>query len=253
MAHISADRVRQLSTTSGTGNITLASSVASYRAFSSVLSVSDTFYYTIAHLVSDEWEVGIGTYVSLNAFSRNTIISSSNSGSAVNFSAGDKDVFITAPSSKFLQVNNVGNLIPADLGAITLGTDTTGNYVGSVATTAPLAGGAAGSEGGVLTLSLATAYGDTQNPYASKTANFVLAAPSGAAGVPTFRAVTVADIPTLNQNTTGSAATWTTGRTISLTGDVTGTSGTFDGSGNLTIATTNTNNTFSRPFLLMGA
>ena len=122
--------------------------------------------------------------------------------------------------------------------SIALGTDTTGNYVGSVATTAPLAGGAVGSEGGLLTLSLATAYGDTQNPYASKTANFILAAPSGAAGVPTFRAVTVADIPTLNQSTTGSAATLTTGRTISLTGDVTGTSGTFNGSGNISFATT---------------
>ena len=51
----------------------------------------------------------------------------------------------------------------------------------------------------------ATGYGDTLNPYASKTANFVLAAPNGSAGVPTFRAVVAADIPTLNQNTTGTA------------------------------------------------
>ena len=51
----------------------------------------------------------------------------------------------------------------------------------------------------------ASGYGDTLNPYASKTANFVLAAPSGSAGVPTFRAVVAADIPTLNQNTSGSA------------------------------------------------
>jgi hypothetical protein len=53
---------------------------------------------------------------------------------------------------------------------------------------------------------LATAYGDTLNPYASKTANYVLAAPNGSAGVPTFRAIVAADIPTLNQNTTGTAA-----------------------------------------------
>jgi hypothetical protein len=52
---------------------------------------------------------------------------------------------------------------------------------------------------------LASGYGDTQNPYASKTANFFLAAPNGTAGVPTFRAVVAADIPTLNQNTTGTA------------------------------------------------
>jgi Ca2+-binding RTX toxin-like protein len=53
---------------------------------------------------------------------------------------------------------------------------------------------------------LSANYGDTLNPYASKTANYVLAAPNGVAGVPTFRAVVAADIPTLNQNTTGTAA-----------------------------------------------
>ena len=62
------------------------------------------------------------------------------------------------------------------------------------------------SSGGTTpAISLAASYGDTQNPYASKTANYVLAAPNGTAGVPTFRAIVAADIPTLNQNTTGSA------------------------------------------------
>ena len=55
-------------------------------------------------------------------------------------------------------------------------------------------------------ISLASSYGDTKNPYASKTANNILAAPNGTAGVPTFRAIVGADIPTLNQNTTGTAA-----------------------------------------------
>ena len=55
-------------------------------------------------------------------------------------------------------------------------------------------------------ISLASSYGDTQNPYGSKTANHILAAPNGTAGVPTFRAIVGADIPTLNQNTTGTAA-----------------------------------------------
>ena len=74
--------------------------------------------------------------------------------------------------------------------------------VTSVTATSPVA-----STGGATpAISLAANYGDTQNPYASKTANFVLAAPNGSAGVPTFRAVVAADIPTLNQNTTGSAA-----------------------------------------------
>jgi hypothetical protein len=74
--------------------------------------------------------------------------------------------------------------------------------VTSVTGTSPVAS----SGGATPDISLASGYGDTQNPYASKTANFVLAAPDTANGVPTFRAVVVADIPTLNQNTTGTAA-----------------------------------------------
>jgi hypothetical protein len=62
------------------------------------------------------------------------------------------------------------------------------------------------SGGATPAISLATAYGDTQNPFASKTANYVLAAPNGTAGAPTFRAIVAADIPTLNQNTTGTAS-----------------------------------------------
>jgi hypothetical protein len=106
--------------------------------------------------------------------------------------------------------------------------------VTSVTGTSPVA-----SSGGTTpAISLASGYGDTLNPYASKTANFVLAAPNGTAGVPTFRAVVAADIPTLNQSTTGSAATLTTGRTIAVTGDLAYTSPSFDGSTNVTAAGT---------------
>jgi hypothetical protein len=68
-------------------------------------------------------------------------------------------------------------------------------------------------------ISLASGYGDTLNPYASKTANHILAAPNGTAGVPTFRAMVASDVPTLNQSTTGNAATVTTN--ANLTGPVT--------------------------------
>lgn len=74
--------------------------------------------------------------------------------------------------------------------------------VTSITAGSGLSGGTITSTG---TIALATAYGDTVNPYASKTANYVLAAPNGSAGVPSFRALVAADIPTLNQNTTGSA------------------------------------------------
>jgi len=74
--------------------------------------------------------------------------------------------------------------------------------VTSVTGTSPVA-----SSGGTTpAISLTSGYGDTQNPYASKTANYVLAAPNGSAGAPTFRALVASDIPTLNQNTTGTAS-----------------------------------------------
>jgi len=87
-------------------------------------------------------------------------------------------------------------------GTITIAATGSGGTITSVGATAPVA-----SSGGTApTISLNANYGDTLNPYASKTANFFLAAPNGTAGVPTFRAIAAADIPTLNQNTTGTAA-----------------------------------------------
>jgi len=84
----------------------------------------------------------------------------------------------------------------------TIGAQVAGTYVTSVTGTSPVS-----SSGGTTpAISLASGYGDTQNPYASKTANYFLAAPNGSAGAPTFRAVVAADIPTLNQNTTGTAS-----------------------------------------------
>jgi hypothetical protein len=86
---------------------------------------------------------------------------------------------------------------------ITNTSPSSGGTVTSVTGTAPVSV-ATGTTTPVI--SLAASYGDTQNPYASKTAKFVLAAPNAAAGVPTFRAIVASDIPTLNQNTTGTAS-----------------------------------------------
>lgn len=92
-------------------------------------------------------------------------------------------------------------LTSAGSGTPTWTTPTTGT-VTSVTGTSPVA-----SSGGTTpAISLSAGYGDTLNPYASKTANYVLAAPNGSAGAPTFRAIVAADIPTLNQNTTGTAS-----------------------------------------------
>jgi hypothetical protein len=132
---------------------------------------------------------------------------------------------------RFVTGNRTANYdITLPAGSVTLTAGTSVVTTRSISTTAPLAGG--GDLSANRTLSLAAGYGDTQNPYASKTANNFLAAPNGAAGVPTFRAIVAADIPTLNQNTTGSAATLTTARTI---GGVS-----FNGSANINLPGVNT-------------
>lgn len=83
-----------------------------------------------------------------------------------------------------------------------IGAGTGDGTITSVTGTSPVV-----SSGGTTpAISLASGYGDTQNPYASKTANWFLAAPNGTAGAPTFRAIVAADVPTLNQNTTGTAS-----------------------------------------------
>jgi hypothetical protein len=91
-----------------------------------------------------------------------------------------------------------------------------------------LSGGTITSTG---TIALATAFGDTVNPYAAKTANYVLAAPNEISGVPTFRALVAADIPTLNQSTSGNAATATAFQTARTINGVS-----FDGTANITVA-----------------
>ena len=150
------------------------------------------------------------------------------------------DVTSIGNASTLATVNsNVGAFTNANItvnakGLITAASSGSPGGVTSVTGTSPVV-----SSGGTTpAISLASGYGDTLNPYASKTANFVLAAPDGTAGVPTFRAVVAADIPTLNQSTTGSAATLTTGRTIAVTGDLAYTSPSFDGSANVTAAGT---------------
>lgn len=111
MAFVTADRVLDSSTSTGTGAFVVSGTpAAGYRTFSAVLSVSDTFYYSIQHQTMNEWEVGLGTYSSANTLTRTTIYSSSNAGSAVTFSAGTKDVFITMAAARSPQLNASGDI-----------------------------------------------------------------------------------------------------------------------------------------------
>lgn len=114
MAHITADRVRDTSTSTGTGNFTVSGTAPTgFRTLSAVLSVNDTFYYAIQSQGLNEWEVGLGTYSSANVFARTTVLSSSNAGSAVSFSAGTKDVFLTLAATKTIQRNADGSVYGA--------------------------------------------------------------------------------------------------------------------------------------------
>ena len=110
---------------------------------------------------------------------------------------------------------NVPTASATNRGALSSADWTTFNNKGSGTVTSVTGTSPIASSGGATpAISLEASYGDTQNPYASKTAKFVLAAPNASAGAPTFRAIVASDIPTLNQSTTGSAATLTTPRAI---------------------------------------
>jgi hypothetical protein len=103
MALVLRDRVKETTSTTGTGTITLAGAATGFQAFS-VIGNANTTYYTIAGQSGGEWEVGIGTYtLSGTTLSRDTVLESSNSGALVNFSAGTKDVFCDYPADRAVQ------------------------------------------------------------------------------------------------------------------------------------------------------
>jgi len=100
MAFVLADRVRETTSSTGTGTVTLAGAYSGFQTFAAIGNGNST-YYAIFDPASNAWEVGIGTYTSAGTtLSRDTILSSSNAGAAVNFGAGVKDVFVTQPASR---------------------------------------------------------------------------------------------------------------------------------------------------------
>ena len=114
MALLLKDRVKETTTTTGTGDITLAGAVEGFQSFSSALSDADTTYYAISHRNADEWEVGLGTY-SAGVLTRTTVLESSNSDTAVSFTSGTKDIFITLPAEKAVALDgndvlSIGNI-----------------------------------------------------------------------------------------------------------------------------------------------
>ena len=112
MALVINDRVKEQSTSTGTGTINLDGAVTGFESFVSGIGTGNTTYYAIYNqgATPSEWEVGIGTVTDAtpDTLSRDTILSSSNSDAAVNFTAGTKDVFCTLPASKAVYLDSTG-------------------------------------------------------------------------------------------------------------------------------------------------
>jgi hypothetical protein len=99
MALVVKDRVKETSTTAGTGTLTLAGAATGFQTFSSAIGNGNTTYYAISDSTAGTWEVGLGT-VAAGTLARTTVLASSNSGSLVTFSSNSKDVFCTYPAGK---------------------------------------------------------------------------------------------------------------------------------------------------------
>jgi hypothetical protein len=108
MALVINDRVKETSTTTGTGTFSLAGAATGFDTFVTGIATGNTTYYTIFNQGTDEWEVGLGTVTDAtpDTLSRDTILTNSNGNtSAVDFAGGTKDVFCTLPASKAIYLD----------------------------------------------------------------------------------------------------------------------------------------------------
>lgn len=109
MALVLADRVKETTTTAGTGSVTLLGAATGFQSFA-VIGDTNTTYYSIVAQTGTEWEVGVGTYTASGTVLARTTVLSNSAGTqptALTFSAGTKDVFVTYPSK--YSVNSTNN------------------------------------------------------------------------------------------------------------------------------------------------
>ena len=232
MPFINADRIKETTITTGTGNIALLGAVSGFRAFYPTLSVGDTFKYFIVSTSGTEWESGLGTLTASSTLARTTVQSSSNVNplTAVNFSAGLKEVGIGPTAGGETPWNPVTNTLNISVNALNdvAITSPTANQVLKYSGTEWTNQADAVNVGTVTTVSVVAANGfggtvatDTTTPAITLTtsitgllkgnASALLAAVAGTDYVtPTGSAAGLTSFPTLNQNTTGTAATVTT-------------------------------------------
>jgi len=108
MALVLKDRVKETTTTTGTGSFSLAGAVTGYDSFGQI-GTGNTTYYAVYLDGGSEWEVGIGTYTAPSTLSRDTILASSNAGSVVTFSAGQKTIWCDYPAGTSIYASNNGS------------------------------------------------------------------------------------------------------------------------------------------------
>ncbi len=102
MSGLFRDRVKETTTTTGTGDITLAGAVSQFQSFDAAFGVGPLFAYAIVGQSGTEWETGLGYLSGSTTLVRAQVLASSNSGAAVNFSAGTKDVFCTLVAEQII-------------------------------------------------------------------------------------------------------------------------------------------------------
>lgn len=222
------DRVKETTTGTGTGDISLGGAETGFQAFSAVLNNGDTTYYVIDDNAGN-WEVGLGTFnTSPDTLSRTNVLASSNAGSAVSFVSGTKDVFIDVPASFLsslvtltgVQILTHKDLTDASNTFPTLNQSTTGSAA-KWATARLLAGNSVDGSANVAFANKFIVQGTTDSGLSA--AQFLGALSTGILKVTTTTGVlttaVASDFPTLNQNTTGNAATVTTN--ANLTGPIT--------------------------------
>jgi hypothetical protein len=116
MTLIVADRVKETTSTVGTGTYTLSGAKTGFRAFSSVMANLDTCYYVCTD--GTGWETGLGT-LSSGKLQRTVVYGSSNFGAAVNWSAGTRDIFIAFPAQGLLfSANNLSEVSAAHVSVL---------------------------------------------------------------------------------------------------------------------------------------
>jgi hypothetical protein len=250
------DRVKETSTTTGTGTLTLGGAATGFQSFA-VIGNGNTTYYAIFDRISQDWEVGVGTYTaSGTTLSRDSVLESSNGGSLVNFGAGSKDVFCTYPAEKAVTLDDVQTLTNKTISGSFTGPLTGNASTASALQTARTIGGVSFDGTANINLPGVNTAGNQNTTGTAANVTGTVAIANGGTGATTqqtainalagavtsaqylrgngtnvlMSAIQAADVPTLNQSTTGNAATATALQTARTIGGVS-----FNGTANINL------------------